>query len=565
MEAMAMEAESTSRPVARAEAYISNEAIQACQREAARAAKEASNLTDPFLDYYAELMIAEPPVSFSWLAKVYTESGPLQDCIRVMGRNIGGYGVEMQAIGDRGEVDADAAKYESQALITRLEAISDDGTLAKLRFKQRLDLDTYGNAFMEVLRGMDGEVQGLVHARAFTIRIAGKLTEPMEATKYVVDANLGWIKVSYMRRRYTFVQIPYAASYTGGKNEMVYFKEFGDTRIVDRKTGKEDPSTATPAHELLWTSHYHPFYAYGIPLWLGRAAAVLSHTKAGDLNQTSLGRNLMPRVIVSLLNARFDDTSRRAIEQAYQAWCSKANLTAPLIIDAVGADAGTSPYGDTSVGSGAKLQVDTFKDSINEDALFLKGMAEWERSIRSSWGFGPIYLGRAEDLTYASASVHVDLAETQVFAPDRSEEDYTYNQILASWGVRYWRMMTKGCTVSNPESAASLLTIAKDGGATLNEMRKALREYLGIDMPDFGEWGDKLPAIFLVPLLARGMITIDKTGEVTLGSDFEEALSASMKEGEEGEGLPRWIGRVISEAREAALQAERKPCEHKQP
>jgi capsid portal protein len=540
-----------------------NQALQ----EMARGSKQSvSNLTDPFLDYYAELTVAEPPASFSWLAKLYSESGPLQDCAAVMARNVGGYGIEMQAIGDRGEVSEEVLKGESDELVTRLEAISDDGTLAMLRYKQRVDLDTYGNAFMEVLRGPDGQVEGLVHAPAFTMRLAGRRTDPMPAEKYVIDAKLGWIKVEYMRRRFVFVQMPYSVSFTTGRNQIVYFKEFGDTRIVDRRTGQENENTATPATEIIWTKHYHPAYVYGLPRWLGRMAAVLSHTKAGDLNYTSLGRNLMPRVIISLMNASFDDKDKKAIENAYQVWCSKANLTAPLIIDAVGADAGTSPFAGEHVGSGAKLQVDSFKDSINEDALFLKGLAEWERSIRASFGFGPIYLGRAEDLTYASAAVHVDLAETQVFAPERTEEDWIYNQIIATWGVSYWKMMTKGCTISNPESAASMLQIALSGGASLNEMRTSMREYLGIDMPEYADPWASFPLLLLKEMASKGALEVVEEGDLfTLKikeAGAEEVMKDFRSSREAGESLPDWLARMSREAELAYEKVTTKGEEH---
>ena len=80
------------------------------------------------------------------------------------------------------------------------------------------------------------------------------------------------------------------------EGQLVYFKEFGDPRIVSRKTGRAFPSVAEltganpddgPATEMLHFAIHNPRSSYGVPRWIGNLPSVLGSRQSEETGQNN--------------------------------------------------------------------------------------------------------------------------------------------------------------------------------------------------------------------------------------------------------------------------------------
>ena len=138
----------------------------------------------------------------------------------------------------------------------RLESFFDfccfDHSFVDLRRRTRQDLEVTGNAYWEVLRNNRGEVARLVHVPAQSVRLLPLDLTPVEVEEKVRVSPVAYETATARRRLRRFVQIQGI--------EQVFFKTFGDPRVVSMKTGEvfRDATTLlrtrpddAPATELL--------------------------------------------------------------------------------------------------------------------------------------------------------------------------------------------------------------------------------------------------------------------------------------------------------------------------
>ena len=116
---------------------------------------------------------------------------------------------------------------------SRLETFFDfcclDLSFVTLRRRTRQDIEVMGNGYWEVLRDGGGELAQFVYLPGFTMRLL-----PLEAELVEVDVSIKISELSFdmmkVRRRFRrYVQV--------FEQQVVYFKEFGDPRILSRKSG----------------------------------------------------------------------------------------------------------------------------------------------------------------------------------------------------------------------------------------------------------------------------------------------------------------------------------------
>jgi capsid portal protein len=95
------------------------------------------------------------------------------------------------------------------------------------------------------------------------------------------------------------------AQISPGTLERVYFKEFGDPRIIDPKTGEVAPDLPfeEQATEIYMDAQYIPGHLYGVPKWIGILPAILGSREAEEVNLNFFRENAIPAmaVLVSLL------------------------------------------------------------------------------------------------------------------------------------------------------------------------------------------------------------------------------------------------------------------------
>ena len=149
----------------------------------------------------------------------------------------------VQASGYRFAHDSGDAKKPSDAMVADFERLFEPAGIEEFLTCTETDFGALGNAFIEITRGVSGDVRGLYHVPAYTM---WRLAPPPENTKPRGD----------------YVQI------VGG--QFVYFREFG-TKVEDYQPYKEQRP-----NEMVHLREYTPSNAwYGMPrIWSALFAAL---------------------------------------------------------------------------------------------------------------------------------------------------------------------------------------------------------------------------------------------------------------------------------------------------
>ena len=97
----------------------------------------------------------------------------------------------------------------------------------------------------------------------------------------------------------------------------------------------------------------------------------------------------------------------------------------------------------------------------------------------------PIFVGKSDDYTRATAESSRRIGDEQVFAPERAQEDHVWNRLLRTMGMKYHVFQTNTPNVTDDED---LIKVMKDGersGAiTPRIARRIIEDILGKPLPD---------------------------------------------------------------------------------
>jgi len=93
----------------------------------------------------------------------------------------------------------------------------------------------------------------------------------------------------------------------------VYFKSFGDPRVVSRSTGRVSPDIAAlkaaqaddkPATELLHFTIHSPRSPYGVSRWVGTLLSVLGSRQMEQVNYLYLENQIVPPLALLVSGTR---------------------------------------------------------------------------------------------------------------------------------------------------------------------------------------------------------------------------------------------------------------------
>ena len=166
----------------------------------------------------------EPPVELMGLKQLVNGSSILPQCIRAYKNNIAGFGIGVRYCVDNEETPEMAAEYKKAEEIIELLNTEQD---TKEVFEDVIEArETYGIAYIEVMRNLAGEVSQIEFIRETpTIRKTRPLPPYIETPYY----HHG--KETPRRKKYRKYRQQIGA-------DIVYFKEFGDPRVMDNRNGE---------------------------------------------------------------------------------------------------------------------------------------------------------------------------------------------------------------------------------------------------------------------------------------------------------------------------------------
>ncbi len=339
----------------------------------------------------------------------------------------------------------------------RLESFFDfccfDHSFVDLRRRTRQDLEVTGNAYWEVLRNNRGEVARLVHVPAQTVRLLPLDPRPVEVEEKVRISPVAYEPATARRRLRRFVQIQGV--------ERVYFKSFGDPRVVSKTTGElfNDAGALlrvrpddTPATELLHFAIHSPRSPYGVPRWVGTLLSVMGSRQMEEVNYLYFENKSVPPLALLVSGGRLSDASVPRIERFIdENLKGKANFHKILILEAEGG-------GGSGDNARAKIELRPLTEAQQHDALFQVYDERNIDKVGSAFRLPRLLRGETKDFNRATAESALRFAEDQVFQPERDEFDYLVNRkLLSDMGIRFWRFRSQTPATRDPERMTAMV------------------------------------------------------------------------------------------------------------
>ncbi len=499
-----------------------------------------SGQIEAFKDLERQGKILKPPYNPKWLAKIGEKSSILPQCVDALAKNIEGFGFDFEPGFDVEKVDADTqAGYEDERERLRqwFENSTADYSFGELRDRTRRDIEYIGWGAWEFMYSMAGEFVGFEHLPARGLRL-GRLSKELVAVDrfYPLADGSGWEVRQSLKRVRLLVQV-------ADDGTKAWFKMPGDPRAVVRRTGKIEKARMEPAdyakldpkdngplyaRPALFFGRYNPSGPYPLPRWIGALIGLAGSRAAEEVNWEYLTNKSVPPMLLLISGGNLTDTSRDHITEKFEEVKGIDNFHKFAIVEAKGARSGTGGQAllDPNRAQAPTIEVVKLSDLQHGDALFQVFDKNSRDKVRSSVGLPPIFTGETMDYTRATAAVSLEVAEQNVFRPERVMMDDRINRfVMPLINAMWWRFKSKGPRIVNVEELSKLLEIGIKGGAlTPNHLLERLGESLGIDLPQIEEaWGN-LPFEVFKMLLQAGKLKpeIDEGGVMTFEVDDSE-------------------------------------------
>ena len=160
------------------------------------------------------------------------------------------------------------------------------------------------------------------------------------------------------------------------------------------------------------------------------------------------------------------------------------------------------------------VRFQNLSDAQQKDSLFDNYDKTNREKIRSSFRLPPIFVGLTSDYTRATARESREVAEEQVFGPERADHDFVINRLLfPAMGVRYWVYKSLPPKVNDFEVMSGVLDTFSRCGLTVGEAREEISRLLNHPLSEIDEKSDwlDLPLSVYLAKLQKGELDIEKS------------------------------------------------------
>lgn len=462
----------------------------------------------------SHMTVIYPPFNLNALLRMPSENTILRQCIEAMVVNVEGHGHRLEYVGPEGEETSDAAIAEKDHIEQFLERPNEDHTFMELRKRVRHDLETVGNAYIEVGRRATGEVISLWHLPAHLVRLT---TVDQDTTPVTVERErFGRMERFVVNKRFRrFVQ------HIGAKR--VYFKELGDPRSINPETGQEEQGLAVEetATEVIHLKHYHPGSAYGVPRWINNVVAIQGAHQAELTNLDYFRDNAIPAMAVLVSGGTVTQQSLEDVEEHLTAARGREAQNRILLMEAHGDEDAADQEGRIPP---PKIELKPLSNDRPKDGLFLEYDQRQTDKVRSSFRLPPIFTGNAQDYSHASAKTSYEVAEGQVFGPERGAIDDMINMhVLSTYNVQFWQVRSNPPRITDPNDVLQAIEAFENVGAMTPNIAIGLaNEMFDLDIDKIDdEWGNYPFSV------VRGLVTSGRIiGFEDIMQDIEIGASA---------------------------------------
>lgn len=436
-----------------------------------------------------------PPFDLTKLAGMREISTDLGESIDAMVTNTVSFGFQLKeskvaklAAEQRERLQPEIIR-ERAMLDARLSSVHPKFSLTDLLERTKQDKYSTGNGYLELIENQRGDLTGLDHVHGHSIRMTHRDRRPTRVQIPTVRPDQSFQiedKPAFQRFR-RFVQIrsrtnrPHTST---GHSTLVWFKEAGDPRQMDWRTGEfakrgEEIPFRHRATSLLHFEVYNALSAYGVPSWVGGTFAVFGNREADEVNWTTIKNNDIPAMFVVVENGALTAESIERLEEwvEHQIAGSK-NYSKFIILEGETVDEGSpNPLQ-------FRIKIEPLKKLQQDDQLFQEYKKANSEEIRQSFRLPPIFVGRSQEYNRATADTSRDIADEQVFAPERRRDDHLINRfILARWNTRFHRLVHNHPNITDDIELVRMAAVGERSGAmTPRRMDRVMADIFGDDL-----------------------------------------------------------------------------------
>lgn len=418
------------------------------------------------------------PVDMRGYRALVNQSAILPQCIRAYKDNIAGFGIDIRYIDDADDSNAEA-KAEWDMLKRVIDLLSLDMDTKEVFEDIVESRETYGIAYLEVIRN---PVDGLVNQVEFIKDVE---------TIFKTIPLPPFIKATYYYKNEEITRLKKFRQYKQEKNgKTVYFKEFGDPRIMDYRSGEYEKSVPPEfrANEILEFAIGTD--DYGMVRWNGQILGVEGARKAENLNNNYFenGRHTPLAVIVS--GGTISEDSEKRLQQYMNDIKGESGQHSFLLLEVE--DSEERPgFDENRVPS---IELKDMASILQKDELFQDYIDNSRKKVQSAFRLPDLYTGYTTDFNRATSQTAMEITEKQVFQPERKSLAWIINnKLLNGYNLKYVEVYFKAPDITNPDDIAKLLNISeRAGGVTPNMAKQITYDVMAWrDEQDFSEeWGD---------------------------------------------------------------------------
>lgn len=421
------------------------------------------------------------PVDMRGLKDLVDNSTILPQCIRAYKSNIAGFGINIQYAED---FDEESAEMKAEwSVAEQIVSLLNMDMMTKEVFENIIrDRETYGISYCEVIRDMEGkvvELQFIIDTPSIDMTYP---LEPYVDVQYFYKGQTVSRKKKFRKFRQT----------VAGKT--VYFKEFGDPRIMDKRDGKyaEEGGEAieidNQANEIIeFRIGSQP---YGEVRWIGQVLTVDGNRRAEVLNNNYFREGRHTPLMILVKGGTLTDESFAKLQGYMNEIKGESGQHAFLVLETEANDNTTAFDGEKT----ADIEIKDLASILQKDELFQEYLENGRKKTQSAFLLPDLYVGYTTDFNRATAQTAMEVTEKQVFQPERTSLAWIINnRLLNGYQFKYVEVFFEAPDITNPEDIQKILNVTeRAGGITPNVAKELTYKTLGKDgCEDYdGEWGD---------------------------------------------------------------------------
>lgn len=421
------------------------------------------------------------PIDMRGLKALVDNSTILPQCIRAYKSNIAGFGISLEYDEDYDE-ETEEMKVEWDQLKEIIALLNMDMQTKEVFENVIRDRETYGIAYCEVIRNMKGvpvELQFIVDTPSID------MTYPLGP---YLDVTYCYKGKSITRKK----KFRKFRQNIAGKT--VYFKEFGDPRIMNKLNGNyindgdESIKKDDEANEMI--EFRIGSLPYGEVRWIGQVLTVDGNRRAEVLNNNYFRKGRHTPLMIMVQGGTLSNDAWDKLQSYMNEIEGENGQHSFLVLETDTLDGGVA-FQDQQKPT---VEIKNLANILQHDELFQGYQDNGRKKVQSAFLLPDLYVGYTSDFNRATSQTAMEVTEKQVFQPERESLEWILNnKLLNEYNFKYVKLKFNEPDITNPDDIQKILNITeRAGGLTPNVAKEYTYQVIGKGgAEDYeGDWGN---------------------------------------------------------------------------